>query len=97
MVRDPCRAIQWIGYHLGELVGVAGPAALAVTVSWWFALITALVALGWITHETRLHRHRRALTAAHRQAITDNHPDDETNPANETSKTGGETDRRAWR
>lgn len=71
-VRDPCRAIEWIGFHLGELVGTAGPAVLAVTVSWWFALITVLVTVGWITHEVRLHRHRRALTAAaHRQAITD--------------------------
>jgi hypothetical protein len=68
-VRDPSRAVQWIGYHLGELAGVVVPAALAVTVSWWFALLAVLITAGWITHELRLHRHRRALTAAHRQAL----------------------------
>jgi hypothetical protein len=70
VVRDPSRVVHWIGYHLGELVGTAGPAVLAVTVSWWFALATLLVAAGWIGHELRLRRHRRALTAAYRPAIT---------------------------
>jgi hypothetical protein len=86
-VRDPNRAVHWIGYHLGELAGVVVPAALAVTVSWWFALLAVLVTAGWITHELRLHRHRQALTAANRQAITSTRTDVTGEPS-DTGPTG---------
>jgi cytochrome c-type biogenesis protein CcmH/NrfF len=67
---------------------VVAPAALAVTVSMWFALLAALVAVGWVTHEVRLRRHRHALTAAHRQAITSARPDSSDHVDSAASATG---------
>lgn len=69
-VRDRSPVVEWIGYHLGELFGTTVTAGLAVTVSGWFALATLVIAAGWATHELRLRRHRRALTAAYRPVIT---------------------------
>lgn len=96
-VRDPSRAVQWIGYHLGELAGVAVPAALAVTVSVWFALVAVLVAVGWIAHEVRVHRHRLALTATHRDAITSNRADSPIAAASGEAGARDATERRASR
>lgn len=68
---DPCPAVQWIGWHLGELTGLVAPMVLAVTVWAWFAVLTVLVATVWITHEVRIRRRRRALAAARtRPAVT---------------------------
>jgi hypothetical protein len=63
--------VQWFGWHLAEVAGVTAPTVLALTVWPWFALLTVVVAVGWVAHEVGLHRRRRALVAARtRQAVT---------------------------
>ncbi|MEV7093761.1 hypothetical protein AB0M80_13085 [Amycolatopsis sp. NPDC051045] len=56
------RAAVWFGCHLGEVVAIAVTGSLTITVSVWFAAITVLVALVWITHERRAHRAARTTT-----------------------------------
>jgi hypothetical protein len=68
---DPSPVVQWIGWHLAELVGVLVPGVLAVTLSLWWVVLSVVIAAGWLTHEVGLHRRRRALAAARpRQAMT---------------------------
>lgn len=57
------RAVEWVGWHLLELVGVAAPAVLAGTVSGWFGLVSAAVGGGWAAHELRSARHQRDIRA----------------------------------
>lgn len=52
------RVVVWIGWHLGELVGVGVPAVLAVAVHPLWAVPAGLVAAGWIANEIRVARQR---------------------------------------
>ncbi|GAA4323275.1 hypothetical protein GCM10023178_35480 [Actinomadura luteofluorescens] len=57
--------VVWVRWHLVELAGVGAPLGLAVTVSWWFAVLAAGAASAWAAQEARqAHRHRRLNTAA---------------------------------
>jgi hypothetical protein len=60
--------IRWIGWHLLELVGVGVPAALAVTVSVWWGLLSVLAGALWAVHEIRIARRGRALSPTGRAA-----------------------------
>lgn len=56
--------VVWVRWHLVELAGVGAPLVLAVTVSWWFAVLAAGAAGAWAAQENRqAHRHRRLNTA----------------------------------
>jgi hypothetical protein len=51
--------VTWVGWHLGELTGIAVPAVLAVSVHPLWMVPAAVVAGSWAAHEVRLARHRR--------------------------------------
>lgn len=57
------RSVSWLGYHLGEVVGVTVPSVLAVTVSPWWATVSGVVALLWAVHECRTHRNHIRTTS----------------------------------
>ncbi|MEC3974595.1 hypothetical protein [Amycolatopsis sp. H20-H5] len=50
------QAVTWATWHLAEIAGITGPAVLAVTVTHWFALVSAVVGARWALHEYREHR-----------------------------------------
>ena len=54
--------MSWIGWHIGELVGVVVPGIIALTVTRWAAVVSAVVAAGWAAHEVRTARQRRAIS-----------------------------------
>lgn len=60
------RAVSWVGWHLVELTGVVGSAAVAVTVTPWAWIAAGVVTGGWAAHEVRVARARTAGTAADR-------------------------------
>jgi hypothetical protein len=73
------QAVAWVGWHLAEIAGVTVPLVLALTVTAWLAVVSVLVAGAWAAHEIRLHRRRRALTAAPtRPSVTTGPADTET-------------------
>ncbi|MFI6026375.1 hypothetical protein [Amycolatopsis magusensis] len=58
------QVMEWAVWHFGELAGVLGPLALAVVLTPWFALLSALVAACWAVHEVRDHREQTRLKVA---------------------------------
>ncbi|WP_206793200.1 hypothetical protein [Amycolatopsis sp. MtRt-6] len=56
-------AMEWAVWHFGELAGVVGPLVLAMVFTPWFALVSAVVAVGWAVHEVRDHREQARLRA----------------------------------
>jgi hypothetical protein len=50
------RLVSWIGWHIGELIGVTVPAVVALTVTPWASLVSGVVGAGWAVHETRMAR-----------------------------------------
>jgi hypothetical protein len=54
----------WTAWHVGELVVTTGLAALAMTVTWWWAIPTGLVALAWLVNEWRVWRRQRVRQSA---------------------------------
>jgi|SRR5699024_3163620 len=54
------RAVRWAGWHLPELSGVTLPLAGAWAFSPWCAVLSGLIGLGWVWHETRQHRAGRS-------------------------------------
>lgn len=57
------RVMCWVGWHLGELLGVGVPLVLAVTISGWFVLLSVLVLAGWVAHEERTARRQQVMRA----------------------------------
>lgn len=57
------RAVSWIGWHIGELVGVIVPGAVALWVTPWAAVVSGGVGVGWAVHEIRLARQHGEVTA----------------------------------
>ncbi len=63
------RAVTWIGWHLGELTGIAVPVVLAVSVHSLWMVPAAVVAATWAANELRLaHRGKPGNTPADRPA-----------------------------
>ena len=52
--------VAWIGWHVGELAGVAVPGVIALTVTPWAAVASLAVAAMWTAHEMRSVRRQRA-------------------------------------
>lgn len=57
------RAVGWVGWHLGELVGVGVPTVLAVTVHPLWTVPAVVVAAGWVANERRLARRKTSARA----------------------------------
>ncbi|GGM77371.1 hypothetical protein GCM10012275_55040 [Longimycelium tulufanense] len=62
------RALAWVGWHAVELAGVAGPLVAAVVWNRWCAVLALACGTGWLVHEIRGARQRRALRGAVRTA-----------------------------
>ncbi|MEV4317098.1 hypothetical protein [Actinocrispum sp. NPDC049592] len=60
----PVRVVSWLGWHVIELAGVGVPGVLAVTSNGWWAVLAVGAGAGWVSHELRLARARRAVQAA---------------------------------
>jgi hypothetical protein len=50
------KVVSWIGWHIGELVGVIVPGVVALRVTPWAAVVSGVVGVGWAVHEIRLVR-----------------------------------------
>lgn len=48
--------VCWIGWHIGELIGVTVPIVVALTVTPWASLVSGVVGAGWAVHEIRMAR-----------------------------------------
>lgn len=57
--------VSWIGWHTGELAGVIVPGLVALTVTPWAAVVSAVVAAIWAVHEVRFARRQRAIRTSH--------------------------------
>lgn len=60
---------SWLGWHLGELVGVGVPLVLAITVSGWFGVASMVVLAAWVVHELRMRRQLSTATRTVRMAL----------------------------
>lgn len=63
------RVVSWIGWHLGELLGVLVPAALAVWVTPWAAVVSVAAGAAWAVHE--IHSARRPVTSGRSLSAVD--------------------------
>jgi hypothetical protein len=45
--------VDWIGWHLPELVGTGAPLVAAWLISPWYAVVSGALASWWAVHETR--------------------------------------------
>jgi hypothetical protein len=54
--------MSWIGWHIGELAGVIVPGVIALTVTRWAAVVSAVVAASWAVHEVRSARRGHAIS-----------------------------------
>jgi hypothetical protein len=50
------RVASWLGWHIGELVGVIAPGVVALTVTPWAVIMSGAVGASWAVHEMRLAR-----------------------------------------
>jgi hypothetical protein len=57
-------AIRWVVFHAGELLGIAVPLLLAVSVAAWFGLLAVVTGAWWVVHEVRDTRRQREIRAA---------------------------------
>lgn len=55
--------MSWIGWHIGELAGMIVPGVIALTVTRWAAVVSAVVAATWAVHEVRSARRGPAISA----------------------------------
>jgi hypothetical protein len=63
------RVVCWVGWHLGELIGVGLPLVLAVYVSGWFVVVSVVVLVGWVAHEVRTVRRPPQMVARTGRAV----------------------------
>jgi hypothetical protein len=54
--------MSWIGWHIGELAGVIVPGVIALTITRWAAVVSAVVAASWVVHEVRSARRGRVIS-----------------------------------
>ena len=73
------RVVSWIGWHLGELFGVLVPAALALWVTPWAAVVSAAAGAAWMVHE--IHLARRPVTADRSLSAVESAQSEEDAPA----------------
>jgi hypothetical protein len=77
--RDRSPAVQWVGWHLAELLGVAVPLVGALVLTPWLLVLSVLVGGLWVAHEIRLHHRQLALTTGvTRPSVTTGLADTET-------------------
>jgi hypothetical protein len=57
------KVVSWIGWHIGELVGVIVPGVVALRVTPWAAVVSGVVGAGWAVHEIRLVRQQAEVYA----------------------------------
>jgi hypothetical protein len=65
---EPCtrtdKAVRWVVFHAGELLGIGVPLLLAVTVAAWFGLLAVMTGAWWVAHEVRDHHRQQEIRAA---------------------------------
>lgn len=73
--------VSWIGWHIGELAGVIVPGVVALTVTPWAAVVSAVMAVSWAVHEVRLARQQAAIRTSRPSLDASRSEEDTPDPA----------------